>query len=216
MSAGGALRAALVSAYHHSWRLVVLNSLLSAAVIAVLFAASHVQLALLLGLLVGPLVAALAHCAVTLVETEELRLRDAVAGLRLHWLRGLELGFVTAAVVGFGLFALVFYARAGGLALPLAVLAGYLLVLFGAFQLVLWPLAVKHRDRGLRAIVREAGSAMLRRPLPTLALALALAVVNALGVAAAVLPLLTFTVAYSFVAAAHFSLPTVAIDEETG
>ena len=216
MSAGRALRAGLVSAYHQSWRLVVLNSVLSAAVIAVLFAASYVQLALVLVLLIGPLLAALAHCAVTLAETEELRLRDAVTGLRLHWLRGLELAFVTAAVVGFGLFALVFYARAGGLALPLAVLAGYLLVLFGAFQLVLWPLAVKHSSRGLKAVVREAGTAVLRRPLPTLALALALAVVNALGVLAAVLPFFSFTVAYSFVAAAHFSLPTLAIDEEAG
>ena len=214
MTAGAALRAALVSGYHQSWRLVLLNSLLSLAVAAILLAASYVQLALLLALLLGPLLAALAHCAVTLAETEELRLVDALTGLRLHWRRGLALAALTAIVAGFGLFALVFYARAGGLALPLAVLAGYLLVCFAAFQLVLWPLAVKQYGRGLRAVARTAAIAVLRRPLATLALALALALVNALGVAAAVLPFLTFTVAYSFVAAAHFALPTLVLDEE--
>jgi hypothetical protein len=46
-----------------------------------------------------------------------------------------------------------------------------------------------------------------RRPGATLLIGLALFLVNLAGIAAAVMPFLTITLAYSFVAVAHFVLP---------
>jgi len=204
MTVGGALRTALVDFYHQSWRLLILNSLLSAFVGATLLAALWVPPMALLLVLAGPLAAALMHCAVTVARTDDLELRDALTGLRLHWRRGLALGLVVLVVAAAGAFALAFYART---AWPLAVLVGDVLVVFGVLQLVLWPLAVHERTLELRAVVREALAAVLARPLASIALALALLAVNLAGAAAAVLPLLTLTVAYSFLAAAHFALP---------
>src|SRR6266540_3361021 len=146
MTAGGALRTALVDFYHQSWRLLILNSALSAFVGATLVAALWVPPVALLLVLAGPLAAALMHCAVTLARTDELELGDAVTGLRLHWRRGLALGLVVLVVLAAGAFALVFYART---AWPLAILVGDVLVVFAVLQLVLWPLAVHERTREL-------------------------------------------------------------------
>ena len=64
------------------------------------------------------------------------------------------------------------------------------------------------RARSVTAgLLADAGVALVRRPGASVGLALALLLINALGAAAAVLPLLTITVAYSFVAAARFALP---------
>lgn len=207
MSVRAALRQALRDMYEQSWRLVILNSALSAAVLAVLVLASYAPVALVLGVGVGPLVAALMHCAVLLVREQDLRLGCAVEGVRLHWLRGLQLAALVGVVVLAGIVAVRTYGSSGALALPLAFVAAYLLALFLVFQLLLWPLAVAERDRSLRDVLADAGVALLRRPRPAVGLAFVLLVINALGAAAAVLPLLTMTVAYSFVAAARFALP---------
>lgn len=207
MSVRAALRQALRDMYEQSWRLVILNSALSAAVLAVLVLASYAPVALVLGVGVGPLVAALMHCAVSLVREQDLRLGCAVEGVRLHWLRGLQLAALAGVVVLAGIVAVRAYGSSGALALPLAFVAAYLLALFLVFQLLLWPLAVAERDRSLRDVLADAGVALLRRPRPAVGLAFVLLVINALGAAAAVLPLLTMTVAYSFVAAARFALP---------
>lgn len=207
MSVRVALRLALRDMYEQSWRLVILNSALSAAVLAVLALASYAPVALVLGVGVGPLVAGLMHCAVSLVREQDLRLGCAVEGVRLHWLRGLQLAALVGVVVLAGIVAVRAYGSSGALALPLAFVAAYLLALFLVFQLLLWPLAVAERDRSLRDVLADAGVALLRRPRPAVGLAFVLLVINALGAAAAVLPLLTMTVAYSFVAAARFALP---------
>ena len=91
MTVGAALRRAARDFYDQSWRLLLLNGLLGFAGLAVLWAAVYAPPALLLGLLLGPPAAALMHCAVTLVRDEDLRLSDALVGLRLHWRRGLAL-----------------------------------------------------------------------------------------------------------------------------
>lgn len=207
MSARAALRHALRDMYEQSWRLVILNSALSAAVLAVLLLASYAPVALVLGIAVGPLAAALMHCAVSLVRQQELRLGCAVEGVRLHWRRGLQLAALIGVVVAAGVVAVRAYGSSGALAWPLAFAAAYLLALFLVFQLLLWPLAVADRERGLSSLLRDAAVALLRRPGASVGLALALLVINALGAAAAVLPLLTMTIAYSFVAAARFALP---------
>ena len=101
-----------------------------------------------------------------------------------------------------GVVAVRSYGSSGALTWPLAFVVAYLLALFLVLQLLLWPLAVAERDRPLRGLLADAGTALVRRPAASLGLALALLLINALGAAAAVLPLLTVTVAYSFVAAA--------------
>jgi hypothetical protein len=206
MSAGASLRAAMGDLYRQSWRLVVVNSALGAGLVGAVYAALFLPVAgaLVVVLVLGPLAAALAHCAVTVVRTEELRLADAVAGLRLHWRRGLVLAVAAVATVWLAFVAIRFYA--GSPAWPLAFLAGYLAVAAGVVQLLLWPLAISRPQAPLRALAREALVRAVRRPAGTLGLAAVLVAVNVAGIAAAVLPFLTMTVAYSFVAAAHFTL----------
>jgi hypothetical protein len=212
MTAGRALRAALADGYRHSWRLLLLNTLLSATVLAVLVAATYLTPALLLLVLAGPLAATLAHCCVTLVREDDLRLADAWTGLRTHWRRGLELAALGLAVAGLGVFAIVFWARAGGLALPLAILCVYLLFVFAVLQLLLWPVAVAHPEVRFRRLVAEGLRSLLQRPGQTLALGFMLLLVNVLGTLT-VLPLLTLTIAYSFLAAAHFALRQPHVEE---
>lgn len=213
MSVRGALRIAFADFYRQSWRLFFLNAALSGFVLALVLVGAYVPVALVLLVLAGPLAAALMHCAVTLAQTEDLRLAEAITGLRLHWRRGLALGTIALAVVAAGLTGLVEYGRAGGWALPLALLTLYLLVAFALLQLALWPLAVFERERRLTAVVADAARALLRRPAGFAALGLALALVNLLGAAAALAPLLTLTLAYSALAAAHFTLPRSPIRE---
>lgn len=205
MSGGRALRAAAVDFYHQSWRLAVFNTALSAVVLSIAYAIVWVLpiLALLL-LLVGPLAAALMHCAVRLAQEDELRFGDAVVGLRLHWRRGLMLAVVNLAAALLALIALRFYGTERWL---FTVFVVDVLVVFVLVQLILWPRVVHDRERPLGQLVGDALSDFLRRPLATIGFALALAVVNTLGVAAGVLPFLMLTIAYSFLAAAHFALP---------
>jgi hypothetical protein len=202
-----ALRAAAADTYHQAWRLVLLNVALSAVVAAIVLAALAVRPAIILGVLAGPVAAALMHCVVTLAQTEDLRLRDAVTGLREHWRRGLELGALALVAVALGAVAVPFYARQGASLWPLAVVSAYLLALFAVFQLALWPLAVFESERSLRTVLGDAAQTFLRRPFGFCGLALVLLVVNGVGLVAAVLPLLTLTIAYSFLVVAHFALP---------
>ena len=205
---GEALTRALRQLYEHSWRLLVLN----VAVAAVALAAGAAIVAvgapalLLLLVLVGPFLASLMHCAVTLQQTGELRLADGLAGLRLHWRRGLALGVMAAAAIVLLVVSVSFWSDQGAAALPLTVLAIYVAAMFAVWQVHLWPLAVVRSETRFGDVLREAGVALARRPLGSCALAGALLLVNAVG-AIGVLPVLTFTLAYSALAAAHFALP---------
>jgi hypothetical protein len=207
MSLARALGIAATDLYHQSWRLIVLNALLAAVLVGVILASVAIRPALVLLVLLGPVAAAVMHCTVTLAQTEELRLSEVVVGLRRHWRRGLALGLLVAAAAVLGAVAVPFYSRAGAWAWPLAALSIYVLVVFALFQLALWPLAVFEDARPLRAVVRDAAFVVGRRPLGFAGLALALLLVNAIGVAAAILPFLTLTIAYSFLVSAHFALP---------
>ena len=203
---GAALRAAVRDFYLCSWRLVLLNAALSLAVLPLLVLALWVPLLLVPAVLVaGPLALALMHCAVVLAETEDLRLGCALAGLRLHWRRGLVLGATAGLVGAAGLYAASAYGRAG--LWPLAAVVLYLLFAFGLLQLCLWPLAAREPGSPLRELYRIALALVLRCPLQTAALGVALLAVNLAGAAAALMPLLTLTIAYSFLAAAHYVLP---------
>jgi hypothetical protein len=209
MRAGTALRKAVRGFYERSFRLVILNSLFSVVAIAVLVLALYQPAALILLLVLGPLAAALMHCAVMIVREDELRLVDALVGLRLHWRRGLLLGAAVLAVALLTVVAVVFYAGRGALAWPLAVLTLYLTGMFAVYQLALWPLAVVERDRPLRSIFRSAAYTLLRRPRAFTALAVALLLINLVGLVLAILPFLTMTLSYSFLAAAYLALPQV-------
>jgi len=204
MTVRRAMTAALSDMYNHSWRLFVLNLALSVVAVAPLVAALWALPALVLLLGVGPFAAALMHCAVTVQQTDDLRLRDGVVGLRLHWRRGLVLAALVAGAVVLVVTAISFYAPR---AWPVALVALYGALLFGVWQIHVWPLAVARRRERLADVLRDAGRAAGRRPLASIGLAFALLLVNAGGAALGVLPALTLTVAYSALAAAHFALP---------
>jgi hypothetical protein len=207
MSVGASLRSAVRDLYEQSWRLLVLNAALSTFVLAVVVIGLWFVPVLALLVLLGPFAAGLMHCAVTLAQTDELRLGDAVTGVRLHWRRGLVLGLLVFAVVVAAAVAVPFYADIGGWWWVLALAALYAAAIFGVLQLLLWPLAVFELDRPLTEVARESLAGFLRRPAAGTALALVLLTINLVGLAAALVPFLTLTVAYSFLAAAHFALP---------
>ena len=207
MSLGRALGVAAADLYHQAWRLVILNTLLGLGLVLIVLASIAVRGAFILAVLIGPAIAAVMHCAVTLAQTEDLRLAEALRGLRRLWRRGLALGMALAAAVGLGALAVPFYAHAGTWAWPLAAVCVYLLLMFAVFQLALWPLAVFESGLPLKAVARDAALSVARRPLGFLGLAVALLFVNVIGVAAAILPFLTLTIAYSFLVSAHFALP---------
>jgi hypothetical protein len=211
MRADNALRLALRDFYANSWRLVPLNFALGAVVIAVGAAAVGSRAAIVLFAFGGPFVAAIAHASVTVVREGNLTLSDLWDGFRLHWRRGFVLGAAGSIVFLLGVVAAGFYARSQFM-WPLVALSVYVVVLLGIYQLVLWTLAVAEPGRPLRACAREAAELVARRPSATLLLGLALFLVNAVGVAAALLPFLTLTIAYSFLAAAHFAVPSTAED----
>ena len=84
----------------------------------------------------------------------------------------------------------------------------YLVVLLGIYAAVLTTVAVAEPGAAARASRRDDAAVLAaQRPGATLLLGLALLLVNLAGIAAAVMPFLTITLAYSFVAVAHFVLP---------
>ena len=208
MTARRALAAALRHLYEESWRLVVLNVVVAAVGVAafVVIVSNYAAITLLLLVVIGPFAAALMHCAVTLQQTDRLRLSDGLVGLRLYWRRGLALGALGAGAAIFVVTAVSFWSHRGTLAWPVTVVAIYVACMFAVWQIHLWPLAVARRRTGLPDVLREAGIALVRRPFASCALALALLLVNAVG-AIGILPVLTITIAYSALAAAHFVLP---------
>jgi uncharacterized membrane protein YfcA len=207
-----ALRLALRDLYANSWRLLPINAALGALLVAVGIAAFAVRAAVILVVLAGPVAAALVHSAVTLVRTGNLAFADVRQGLGLHWRRGFALGAGGAALVFLGVFAVRFYSRSP-LLVPLVFLTLYLLFMLAIFQAVLWTLAIAEPSRPLSASARAAAELVARRPGSTLLLGLALFLVNAIGIAAAVMPFLTLTLAYSSVAAAHFALPAPTLED---
>lgn len=207
MGPGRALRAAAAGFYHQSWRLAVFNTVLAAIALAVVYLTFFLSpYFIFLFVLVGPFAAALMYCAVRLAREDELRFRDGLVGLRLYWRRGLMLVTIVVLVAWLGAIALRFY---GGEQWLLAILVVDVLAVFAAVQLLVWPRAIHERERPLRRIAAEALSDFLSRPVATFVFALALLVVNGLGILAGVMPFLTLTIAYSFLAAAHFALPPV-------
>jgi hypothetical protein len=205
MRPGEAMRLAARDFYANSWRLLLVNAALGVLLVLSVLAALAAPIAAVLVLTVGPVAAALVHCAVTLVRTGNLALGDAWEGLRAHWRRGTVLAALGAALAGAGVLAIRFY---GGASLwPLAFLTLYLFLMLGIYELVLWIVAIAEPEHGLRRAAGDAAALVLSRPGATLVLGLALLLVNLAGIAAAVMPFLTLTVAYTFLATAHFVLP---------
>jgi hypothetical protein len=207
MTLATSLRVAANDLYHQAWRLLILNVVLGAVLVAAIVASVVVRSGLVLVVLVGPVAVAVMHCTVTLAQTEDLRLVELVVGLRRYWRRGLALGALLAVAVALAIVVVPFYAHAGTWAWPLAAACIYVLLMLGVFQLALWPLAVYEADRPLRGVARDAARVVVRRAWGFVGLAVALLAVNVIGVAAAILPFLTLTIAYSFLVSAHFALP---------
>jgi hypothetical protein len=210
---GHVLRRAARDFYEESWRLVALNTALSAYVLAVLALASFVPVALVLLLGAGPLAAALVAASVIVVESGSLTFVETADAFRRCWRRGLVLAGVLGLWILATAIAVGFYGASSTLAWPLAVLVLYLGAIFVLYQLVLWPLAVQDCARPLREVATEAVAVLVRRPGATVALGIALLIVNALGVLAAVLPFLTMTIAYSALASARFVIAPRPLEE---
>jgi hypothetical protein len=210
---GTVLRRAGRDFYEESWRLVLLNSLLSAYVLAVLAAAAFVPVAAVLVLGAGPLLAALVSAAVVVVESGSLTFYEIGEAMRRSWRRGLALGLSLVLGAIATVIALRFYGGVGTLAWPVAVLALYVGAIFFLFQLLLWPIALRDLDRPLAEAAMEAALMLLHRPVATTTVGVALVVVNLVGVAAAVLPFLTMTIAYSALVAARFALAPEPLQE---
>ena len=206
MTARQALGRAVGDFYRNSWRLVPVNAALGAVLVFSAVAAIAVHALLVLAALAGPIAAALAHCSVTLVRTGNLVLADALEGLRLHWSRGLALGAAGVALGVLAALAVHFYTQSS-FGWPFAFLTLYLVVLLGIYAVVLTTVSVADPGLSLRHAARAAAALGAQRPGTTLLLGLVLLLVNLAGVAAAVMPFLTITIAYSFVAVAHFVLP---------
>jgi hypothetical protein len=200
-----ALGRALRDFYEHSWLLLAINATLGVALVVAVLATLAMPLAVVAVALAGPLLAAVVHCAVTLQRTGNLAFADAWEGLRVHWRHGLVLAFAGAVLFGAALFALRFYGNAA--VWPLAFLSLYVLVLLVIYELVLWTVAIAEPEQGLRRSMAQAAGFVASRPFATLLLGLVLLLVNIAGIAAAVMPFLTLTVAYTFLATAHFVLP---------
>jgi len=209
MTARRALGLAFGDLYRNSWRLVPVNAALGVVLVFSAVAAIAVHALLVLAVLAGPLATALAHCSVTVVRTGNLALSDAREGLRLHWRRGLALGAAGVALGVLAALAVHFYTKAS-FGWPFAFFTLYLVALLGIYAAVLTTVAVAEPQLPLRAAARKAATVAAERPGATVLLGLALLLVNVAGVAAAVMPFLTLTVAYSFVAVAHFVLPAEA------
>jgi hypothetical protein len=214
MRPGLAMRLALRDLYDNSWRLVPVNAAIGAILVVAGVTAVAVPGALVLVVLAGPVVAALVHASVTVVRTGNVELRDAFEGLRLHWRRGLLLGALGAALVLLGVVAVRFY---GGMHFgwPLVFATVYLVALLGIYQVVLWTLAIADPEQPLRTAAMRAAQLFAARPGATLVLGTALFLVNLAGVAAAAMPFLTITIAYSFLAAARYALPRPVMEEPT-
>jgi hypothetical protein len=208
-----ALRGALSDLYRNSWRFVLANGCLAASVLVPVWLA--IELAapapLLLLVLAGPACAGLVHCAVSAVDDSvhgsgDVRAADMGHGVRRHWRRGLALGALLGLVVVAGVSAIRVYAGRGGVWTVAAFGCGYLLAVAVLFQLVLWPAAIRLADRRLAEAFRAAAAQFAYRWSAVLRLGAVLFVVNLAG-AVAVLPLLTVTVAFSFLAAARLLAP---------
>lgn len=207
MTVRAALRSALVDTYHFSWRLLLVNTALSAAIALVVIFVSAFPLVLLVAPLVaGPIAAALVYCVVTLIQEEEFHLADARVGLRRHWRKGFALGGITGLVLLLGVLGVSFYASAEHRVLPLAALAAYVVGIAFLIVVVAWLLAIAEPEDTVGAALRSAFLLALRSPGRLLMLGSVLFLVNLLG-AVTVLPLLTLTVAYSFLAMARVVLP---------
>ncbi len=213
MTVGAALRSALADTYRWSWRLLVLNTALTAAVAAVVILVSAFPLVLFVAPLVaGPIAAALVHCIVTLIREEAFELSDAVDGLRRFWKQGLALGALSGLVLLLGVLAVSFYASADHRVLPLAALSAYVVAIVSLVLLVAWLLAIAEPEDGLKHALGQAWLLALRAPLRLITFGAALLVVNVLG-AVTILPLLTLTIAYSFLATARLVLPAPTLEE---
>jgi hypothetical protein len=210
MTVGAALRLAVVDMYHNSWRLLLLNSAVTAAISVVVLVVSAFPLVLFVGPLVaGPVAAALAYCVVLLVRDESFELADALRGLRTFWKTGFLLGGLFGAGALLGALAFSYYAHR---VVALAVLSLYVASIFALVVLVAWPFAVAEEGASVRDALWTAWLLTLRAPVRLFTLGAALLVVNALG-AATVLPFLTLTIAYSFLATARFVLPAQTLEE---
>jgi hypothetical protein len=184
---------------------MLLNGALGAYLVAVFAVGIYAPIAFVLLVGAGPLLAGVVRAAVTIVEEGSLSFVDVADGYRRTWRRGFLLAALGAVFAGLTVAATAFYGAGGVFSWPLAVLVLYLAGIYALHQLLLWPIACRDPERPLREAARQAGILLVHRPVATVALGLGLLVVNVLGLVLGALPFLTFTIAYSALAATRFA-----------
>jgi hypothetical protein len=207
---GGALRAAAVDFYFHSWRLVPANAIWGAALVGLLLL---VTIAPFLALLFLPILAfptvGLFRLAALIARGEAVAFSDALAAWRLYagptLLAGAGLSFV-----GLVFAVNIFGGLSAGSAIGwgLATFAIWGLLAMAAFASSLWPLLVDplRADLSVRRRFRLAGLLVLAFPLRLGLLALVLLVILAISTVLFA-ALLTVSVAYCALVACHYVLP---------
>ena len=212
VSVSTSLRGALRDFYEHSWRLVALNGGLSLCVLAILAAASFWAPAVMLLLLLGPLAAALMHCAVrwcargssrSATPQPVSRCTGAAGSSSLHspaWSSSpaWPVSAPTAAPRRSR-------GRSHSCSRTCSRSSASTSSCSGRWR------SRSGRSRSVRCSATRCGR--YRPPGRRARAGLALLLVNVLGALAALLPLLTLTVAYSFLAAARFALPPQPLPE---
>jgi hypothetical protein len=126
--------------------------------------------------------------------------------LRFFWKRGLILGGLSGAILLLGALAVTFYSSERHRFLPLAVLTVYVVAVLLLVLLVGWLFAIADPEEGVAVALRRALLLALHSPARMFVLGTALFLVNLIG-AVTVIPFVTLTIAYSFLATARLVLP---------
>jgi uncharacterized membrane protein YesL len=207
---GGTLRAAAVDFYFNSWRLVPLNALWGAGLLATIIAGGISPAAYLAGavLLAFPTVA-LFRVAALIVRGGPVALSDGPAAWRLFPLETLGAGIViTGLGLVFGANLLLGLVSVTLFGYVLATVAFWSLVVLASAVLVYWPLLVDpaRGGRPLRYRLRLTALLVLASPLRFAVLALVLGVLVAISTVLFA-ALLTITIAYTALVATRYTLP---------
>src|SRR5262245_50251579 len=210
LAVGSAVRAALVDAYVHLWRLVAANLLWGAVliVLAPLLAAAPLAGLVLLPVLALP-TAGLFRMAAMIVRGEEPELRDGLRAWRRYARPALGLG--AAITVSFLTLGLDLALGSGSGTLPGLVLAAVAIWAMLAVVVVVaavWPLLVDPAREGRPAMAAVRRAVALARAVPDrLVAAVVVLALVAIPSTIVVIPLVTFSVAFIALIATRVVLP---------
>lgn len=154
---------------------------------------------LLLVLITAPATLALYVMTIEVIRLERVEFGEFWRGLREYYRRGWLVGFLNLIFVIIALFNLAFYSspsvQSGPLALGI-IIWGYVAFVWFTMQIYLWPLAVRMEKVRVGGLLRNAFLASFKYPGQTLVLGVVLAIIIAVSILLAFLPLIMFGMVY--------------------